>query len=820
VAVVNATETLLRFGVFELNLETEELHKSGTIVKLAPQPFKLLVLLAIHSGQVVTRDEIQKQLWGEETFVDFDQGVNKCIKQIRAALNDDADKPLYVETLPRHGYRFLAPVVSKTVPAPQPRLKESSSGIGSGVLAQVHARIAASSTVLPVDSSQPKPTKEVAAPAVETAPISGSAAHGDRPRIRWVAITLIALFAGGLCYWYGHHSHQEKATALTEKDVIVLADFDNKTGDKIFDGTLRQALAIQLEQSPFLNVLSDRKLSATLTEMSRPVNDRLTKDVTREICLRTNSRAYLAGSIAQIGDHYLIGLRTLNCETDQTVASIEVEAKSRNDVIKALGDLGNQTRKKLGESLASLEKFDKPLAEATTSSLEALQAFTMARKVQREKGDAASIPYAKRSLELDANFAQGYATLGILYRNLGEHALAVENLKKAYALRDRVTQRERFFIEAAYHSFVTGDLEQANQTYTEWTQTYPKDVSPYVNLAVNYMRVGEYSNSLEQVQEAHALAPDNGNVYANLMASYLGLNRLDGAKAAFDEARARKVDNQHLRANRYLVAFLQGDAAGMQEQLNAAIGRLGFEDMLLQVQSDTEAYYGRFATAREFSQRAMDSATQAKALETAAEYKAAEALREAEVGNATLAKRDVKEALALKPVQEVESIAALALARAGDVSSAARLADTLSRSSPQDTLLQRYVLPTIRAAIALDRKQYDKAVQVLQIAKPYERSGFSFSSLYPAYVRGLAYLEARQATEASSEFRKLLEQRGVVQNFVLGALAHLQLARAEIIDGDKAAAQKEYAEFLALWKDADPDLPILRQARLEYLGLQ
>ena len=613
--------------------------------------------------------------------------------------------------------------------------------------------------------------------------------------------------------------HPRRATLLTGKDTIVVGELTNNTGDPVFDGTLRQALTIELEQSPYLNVLPDRRMLAILNQMSRPANTRFTEEVTREICLRTNSTAYLTFSIAKLGDHYLLGLRALQCETDQTLASSNAEARSRNEVVKAIGDLGNEIRKKLGESLTSVAKFNKPLAEATTSSLEALQAFTMVRNVQHEKGDAASIPYAKRALQLDPDFAQGYATLALIYRNLGERALAAENLQQAYARRDRATQRERFFIEASYYSFVIGDLEQANATYTEWTQTYPRDASPHVNLTVNYVRLGDYANALEQMQEAHALASDNANVYADLMECYLGLNRIDEAKAAFDEARSRKVDSQDLRANRYIVAFLQNDASGMKEQFDAAMGKPGFEDKLLQAQSDTEAYYGRFGSAREFSDRAVDSAAHANALERAAEYKANEGLHEAEAGNASRARKMAMDALAMNSVQDVESIAALALARAGDVSGAARLADKLTRSSPHNTYLQRYVLPTIQAAIALDGKQYDKAVQILTITTPYERSGFSFSSLYPAYVRGLAYLEAKQAAAASAEFRKVLEQRGVVQNSILGALAHLRLARAEMAGGDEAGARREYEDFLALWKTADPDVPILRQAKLEYTRL-
>lgn len=811
---MKATQELLRFGVFELNLEVEELRKGGTIIKLPPQPFELLVLLASHAGQIVTRSEIQEQLWGQDTFVDFEQGVNKCIKQIRAALNDPADQPLYIETLPRHGYRFLAPVTSKTVSTPSPQVKESSSGLRSDVLPQVLARVPAVFAAPPVEGLQPIPTKTATAPALDTAPIREPIRRVGRPYIGWAVMTLVALIAGGL-YW-----HLKKATPLTEKDVIVLAEFDNKTGDTIFDGTLRQALAIQLEQSPFLNLISDARIGHTIALMAKPKDTRVTREVAREVCQRTGSAATIEGSISTLGSQYVLGLEAVNCRNGDLLAEEQVTANSKEQVLKALSEAATRMRKKLGESLASVDKFNKPLAEATTSSLDALQAFTAARSMQREKGDAASISLAKHALELDPDFAQGYATLGVLYRNLDQPTLAVDNFKKAYELRARTTQRERFFIEASYYSFATGDLEKANETYRQWTETYPRDVSAHLNLAVNYSRLGQYNNYLEQTQEARRLTSDNANVYANLMESYLALNRLDEAKVAFDEARVHNLDSQHLRANRYIVAFLQGDMAGMQEQLTTAMGKPGFEDKLLEAQSDTEAYYGRFTQARQFSQQAVDSAAHASATETAAEYRANAALREAEVGNSIVARNMAMEALLGMPGRDVESLAALALARAGDVAQARILADRLSQQYPQDTIMQSYTLPTIRAAISLAGNRPEKVIPILRVAAPYERSGSSFSCLYPAYLRGIAYLEAGQGQNASVELQKLLEQRGIVQNFIVGALAHLQVARAEVMSGDKAAARKEYAAFLALWKGADTDMSILKEAKAEYAKLQ
>jgi len=817
---VNATEKLLQFGVFELNLETEELHKAGTIVKLAPQPFKLLVLLAIHAGQVVTRDEIQKQLWGEETFVDFDQGVNKCIKQIRAALNDNADKPLYVETLPRHGYRFLAPVVSKTVPAPQPRVKESSSGIGSGVLAQVHARIAASSAAPPVDGSQPKATKTVVAQALEPAATLESAARGGRLRVGGVAITLIAIFAVGLYYWY---SHQEKATALTEKDVIVLADFDNKTGDEIFDGTLRQALAIQLEQSPFLNVLSDRKLIATLTEMGRPVNDRLTEDVTREICMRTNSKAYVAGSIAQIGDHYLIGLRTLNCETGQTVASIEAEAQNRNAVLKALDAAAVGLRSKLGESLSSVQKYATPVEEASTPSLEALRAYSLGQMTRFAKGETAALPFYRRAVELDPNFAMAYRAMSMAYANLGELGQATENARKAYELREKVSERERFSVEANYYDTATQELEKAAQTYELWQQTYPRDYVPYGNLGGIYDKLGNLDRALEEDREAMRLQPNQETVYANLGGDYANLNRLDEAEAIYEQAQKRNLEGESLLANRYQLAFLKGDTAKMAQLVSAAMGKPGTEDDLLVSQAATEAWYGKMSNARELTRRAMDAAEQNDARETAAAYQALAALQEAESGNLERARAEANASVKLAANRGVQALAALALARAGDTIAAEKLATELDRSFPRGTLVQRYWLPTVNAAVALQHKNPTRAVELLKVTTGIELG--DQGNLYPVYLRGEAYIMVRDGRAAAGEFQKFIEHRGLVANSLCAALARLGLARAYAIDAkidlssrDKARAA--YQDFLALWKDADRDVPVLQQAKAEYAKLQ
>jgi eukaryotic-like serine/threonine-protein kinase len=632
------------------------------------------------------------------------------------------------------------------------------------------------------------------------------------------SVLAVAALIAGVFYF-----RSRSANHLTDKDTVVLADFANTTGDSVFDGTLKQALAIQLEQSPFLNVLADRKVNATLKLMNRAPSERITQEVAREICIRTNSKGLLTGSIAGIGSQYLIGLKAVNCQTGDTLASAEATAENRDKVLKALGDVGNQLREKLGESLASLEKYNKPLEQATTSSLEALKAFSDGRRLQNEKGDAEALPYHKRALELDPNFARAYAALGVSYSNLNQSGLAAESLKKAYELRERVSERERFYIEATYYGFVTGEVEKANQSYAQMVQAYPDDFVAHTNLGNNLNLLGQYEKAAAETRLSLQVA-QSGVTYSNLMASYLALNRPDEAKAVFQEAQSRKLDIPYVHLARYYLAFLQGDASAMQEQAAWTMGKPGVEDWMLSIQGDTEAYYGRLAKARDYSQRAVEAAKRNNAKETAALWRANEALREAEFGNAARARQGATDALALSAGRDVELLTALTLARAGDAGQSEKLAEKLNREYPLDTTIQGYWLPTVRAALQLDRGNSQRAIEVLQRASSYESAEplpFQyFGSIYPAYVRGETYQKAGQNQQAAAEFQKFLDHRSIVLNFPLGALAQLQLGRAKAMSGDKESARKTYQDFFALWKDADSDIPILKEAKAEYAKLQ
>ncbi|MGB8788643.1 MAG: protein kinase [Candidatus Acidiferrales bacterium] len=639
----------------------------------------------------------------------------------------------------------------------------------------------------------------------------------QRPGIRWkimvpaAVVVIAALIAAGIYF------RPRPAAPLTEKDTVVLADFDNTTGDPVFDDALKQALAVQLGQSPFLNILSERKVEETLRLMGRPENDRITRDVARELCVRTGSKAILLGSISNLGGQYVVGIDAVGCSSGDTLAEEQEEAATKQDVLKSLDRAAVSLRAKLGESLASVQRFDVPV-EATTTSLEALKAFSMGVTTQRTKGDAAAIPFMKRALELDPNFALAYATLGLSYGNLGQASLAAENVKKAYALRDHVSEREKYRISALYYSFVTGELEQASQVYELWGKSYPQDMVPPGNLGDMYHMLGQYDKAVTETQASMRLEPNAVVGYGNLALDYLALNRPDDARKVLEQAQQRNLEGDYLHWALYQIAFLKGDAAAMEQQVEWAAGKPGSEDLLLSFQSDTEAYYGHLKKARDFSRRAVDSAVRNESKETAALWQVNAALREAEFGNTAAAKQDVAAALALAPGQDVRLFSALALARIGETARAKAIVDELEKNYSSATILKVYWLPTIKAAIELNTNNSSQAVVDLEATAPYELGEppqLQLGTMYPVYIRGEAQLMAHNGAAAATEFRKFLDHRGITLNFPLGALAHLQIARAYALSDDTAKAKSAYNDFFALWKDADPDIPILIAAKSE-----
>jgi serine/threonine protein kinase len=641
----------------------------------------------------------------------------------------------------------------------------------------------------------------------------------SRPLAAVTTLALIALVAGGLYLRSRLAAHSAKAVPLTDKDSVLLADFVNKTGDPVFDDALKQALTIELNQSPLLNIVSDRKIEETLRLMGQPTAQHITPELAREVCIRTGSKATVLGTISNLGGQYVIGLNAIGCGSGDTLASEQREAASKRDVLKILGKTAGKLRGKLGESLATVEEFDVPV-EATTPSLEALKAYSMGGGTGRRMGDAEAIPFYKRAIELDPNFALAYQALSVSYFNLNQANLAAENATRAYELRDRVSERERYRISTTYYHAVTGELEKAIGEYELWSKSYPRDGTPHLNLGVIYQQLGQYDKAVVETEESLRLAP-TATAYGNLSFEYIALDRLNDAEKVLREAQAKGFDGLYIRGNLYLLAFRRGDSKGMEQQLAWAAGRVGDEDAMLSGQADTEAYYGRLVRARDYSRRAVESAGRAGSKETAALWQATAGFREAEFENTAAARQNADAALSLQSGRDVKLLAALTLARAGDTAKAKGLVDQLERTASTDTMLKLYCLPTIYGAIEISKNNPSQGIRDLEATMPYELGGtLAFPYLYPVWVRGQAYLAAHDGVAAAAEFQTMIDHPGIVLNQPIGSLAHLGLGRAYVLSGENVKARAAYQNFLTLWKDADPDIPILIAAKSEYAKLQ
>jgi eukaryotic-like serine/threonine-protein kinase len=633
------------------------------------------------------------------------------------------------------------------------------------------------------------------------------------------ALLIAAVIVAGLYYGLYDRSHQTKL--LTDKDTIILSDFENRTGDPVFDDTLKQGLSVQLQQSPFLELISDRRTNETLRLMGRSAGDRLTPEVTREVCVRAGSKAMVAGSIASLGSHYVIGLKAVNCDTGEILAEAQQQAEKKEAVLDALDGAAVSLRGKLGESLSSVQKYATTLSKVTTPSLDALKAYSQGQKIRHTQGDTAALPFLKRAVELDPNFADPYATISSIYCNLNEESRAAEFGRKAYALREKTSELERFGIETNYYECVTGELDKAMQVMELWRQNYPRGLDPCIDPSYVAGALGNHQRALDLCLESPPLDPNSALYYVNFAGAYVNLNRLEEAEAVYKLAEQHQVKNEILLQGRYVLAFLKNDDQQMARLGSTATGKPGTEDLLLAVQGDTAGWYGNLKKARDLTRQAMDSAQNNDAKETAAVYQAMAALREVESGNRERARVDAVAALKLAPNQYVQVLTALSLARAGDTAEAERVANELAKIFPLDTLVQRYWLPAIRAAVALERKTPDRAIELLKTSSALElsQSRGSGTVLLPVYVRGEAYLVLRDGKAAAAEFQKFIDHRGLVVNFPWGALARLGLARAYALSGDRAKAMAAYQEFLTIWKDADPDVPALQQAKAEYAGL-
>ena len=649
-------------------------------------------------------------------------------------------------------------------------------------------------------------------------------------RLGWyiAAVVLVALLVAGGFYYRSRHNNP-----LTNRDTVVLADFSNSTGDAIFDDTLKTALSVALNQSPFVNVLSENKVAETLQEMTRPAGTKLTTELAREVCLRAGSKAYIAGSIGSLGSEYVLGLKAVNCQNGNNLAQEQVTASSKERVLDVLGTSVSKLRSDLGESLATVQRFDVPLEQATTSSLEALKAFSLGQKADREKGPGAALPYNQHAIQLDPNFAMGYMAVGSEYFSLAEPGRASEYLSKAFQLRDHASEREKLALTANYYLNVTGELAKAGQAFQEEIDSYPQ-ATAYLNLGVVYAEQGQHEKSAELTREALKLNPDNVATYDNLANSYLALQRFDDARQTIREAQAKKLDDYITHSAVYALAFLSSDSAVMAEQQRWFSGKPE-ENYGLSIASDTEGYEGHLAKARELVQRSVDSAIRADSKENGGIWRENSALREAAYGNEEEARRAAGEGLKLAPTsQGVQSEAALAFAMTGDTARAESLAKALSTRYPLDTQMQSLWLPAIQAQLAQDRKNPAAALTALQAASSSELGQISFvtnlSCLYDVYLRGEAYLAAGQAREADAEFQKIIDHSGLVWSCWTGALAHLGVARANAqqiktsqgadADAARVRALAAYQDFLTLWKDADSGIPILQQAKAEYAKLQ
>jgi eukaryotic-like serine/threonine-protein kinase len=645
---------------------------------------------------------------------------------------------------------------------------------------------------------------------------TGTPARSSRAKLgTYVAAALCAALLSGALY-YG----QRPSEHLTGKDTIVLADFSNSTGDPVFDDTLKTALSVALRQSPFLNVLSDGDVARVLKQMTRPATTKLTPDVAREICQRAGSKAYLAGSIGSLGSEYVLGLKAVNCHTGDALAQEQVTATSKEKVLDVLGASASKLRGELGESLATVQKFDVPLEQATTSSLDALNAYCMALATWDKQGDRASLPLFQKALDLDPNFAVAYGAIATIYHNLGEDDLASQNTTKAYELRKRVAEQEKATIEARYYQYVTGDMEQSAQVYEMWAHNYPdKPGIPY-HLAPIYSELGLHEKAVDTFRVAMRLDPTRANAYASLAQDLLALGRIDEAGAVLAEADKRKFQTDILLQANYWRAFVRGDNAEMQRILARASDVPGAQSQLLNEQAKTEAYYGHFQKARNLSRTAVDLMVHEGDKGSAASWLAEAAIREAEAGFVSQAHPYLAQAEKINSGKDVRVLAALVTARVGDLKQAQKLSDELDNKYPQDTFVQKYWLPVVRAAQDLRQGKGSKAIDDLESARALDLAASSDLTLYPAYVRGQAYLAIGDASKAATEFQRFIDHPGIVLNSPLGPLARLGVARAYARGSDPAKTREAYRDFLDLWKDADPDIPILKQAQSEYAKLR
>jgi DNA-binding winged helix-turn-helix (wHTH) protein/tetratricopeptide (TPR) repeat protein len=848
------SQCFFRFDAFEFDLWTGELRKNGMKLKVQEQPLKVLAMLLARPGELVTREQLREGLWSNDTFVDFDRGLITAVNRLRATLNDSAEKPRFVETVSRRGYRFIASFESYRPGEPRTTLQQSASGLvcerpeGREEISSFTSTVddgATSRTPIPIAS----PSARVAngnAHRSESLAETVPAQSGQYPEqlcgsteksnfLRWkVGVSICAALAAVMIAT-GVRYRLRQSKPLTDKDTIVLADFSNSTGDPVFDDTLKTALNVSLRQSPFLNVLSDSEVAKTLQQMIRPASTKLTSEVARELCQRAGSKAYIAGSIDSLGSEYVLGLKAMNCQSGETLTLEQATAASKEKVLEALGEAASKLRSELGESVRSFRKFDAPLEQATTFSLEALKSYSLGRKAYSGQGSGSAVPFDERAIQIDSNFAMGYSALGTDYWGLGQLGRASEYYTTAFHLRDHASEREKLAIAANYYSNVTGELDKAALASQEEIESYPREAAAYHNLGAVFAYQGQYEKAAEITRQGLRLAPDNVAMYVNLGDFALALQHFDEARQLMFEAQARRLDDDSMHCVLYALAFLGADSAMMAKQRQWFAGKPDFENEGLALASDTEVYFGHLHKGLVLAKRAVDSAIRADSREIGAIWRANTALQQAAYGNSGDARQLAAEALQLAPASPgVAAQAALAVAMTGDMARAESLAQDLATRFPLHTQMQSVWLPAIHGQLALARKNPSAALSALEDGSAIELGQIQFlnntSCLYPMYVRAESYLAAGQSSAAAAEFQKIINHSGIVWSCWTGALAHLGVARANASqarssrgpDADAAhvRALAAYKDFLTLWKDADPGIPILKEAKAEYAKLE
>jgi eukaryotic-like serine/threonine-protein kinase len=793
------------FGPFRVDPDKRLLLRDDRPVPLQSKAFEMLLVLIQNSGKVVLKDDLMKALW-PDSFVE-ESNLTQHIFVLRKSLGETAGENLYIATVPGRGYQFAEKV--RLVPQ------------NNDVVDVVVRNHSVTRVVIDAEGSPDQTRSAQLRPSqVRTSRVLG-----------WIGLALVVVVAllGSAWLW-----QSRRAPKLTEKDTIVLTDFANSTGDPIFDDTLKTALAISLRQSPFLNVLPGGQVAKTLRLMTRPADAKLMPDLAREVCQRAGSKVYVAGSIGSLGSEYVLGLKAINCQSGGQLAQEQVTAASREKVLGALGEAASKLRGEMGESLSTVQRFDLKLEEFTTPSLEALKEYSLGIKANRQQGPAAALPDFQRAIQLDPNFALAYMAVGDNYVGLGELGRATEYFSKAFQLKDHASERERLFIESAYYSHVTGELDKAALAFREQTESNPRDSPAFDDLSTVLGKLGEYEKASDTIRQALRLRPDEILYRESLINYTAALQRFDEVRQLIQDAQARKLDDVELRNVRYALAFLGANSAEMAEQLRWFAAKPQYENVGFALASDTEAYAGHVGRARELTKRSVESAIRTDSKETGAIWQAIAAQREAAFGNAAQGRLSAAAAFKLVPAsQGVEVEAAFAFALAGDTARAESMAQDLAKRFPLDTQVQSLWLPAIQAQLALNAKNPAVALNTLRTGPPLELGSIDFAlnvtCLYTVYVRGEAYLSAGQGSAAAAEFQRIIDHSGMVWNCWTGALAHLGVARANALqyrasqgaeaDSARVRALAAYQDFLTLWKDADPDVPILKKAKAEYATL-